>query len=278
MDRLPGALAGQGGRPDRTRIVALTHQQADLTDRAWADRVDLSDVDLIVNAAAYTQVDAAETPDGRREAWAVNVAGVARLVELCRDRRIPLVHVSSDYVFDGRLEEHDEGEPFSPLGVYGQTKAAGDAIVATLPHHYLVRTSWVVGDGPNFVATMARLADSGARPSVVDDQYGRLTFTTDLADAIGHLIATGAPHGTYHVTNGGPVTSWADLAADVFELRGRDRNDVTRVSTAEYEAQQRAAGKNLAARPRRSSLSLAKITASGFSPPPAADRLRATLR
>ncbi len=125
---------------------------------------------------------------------------------------------------------------------------------------------------------MARLADSGARPSVVDDQYGRLTFTTDLADAIGHLIASGAPHGTYHVTNSGPVTSWADLAADVFELRGRHRNDVTRVSTAEYEAQQRAAGKNLAARPRHSSLSLAKIAASGFSPPPAADRLRATLR
>ncbi len=103
------------------------------------------------------------------------------------------MHVSTDYVFDGTAEVHTEDEPFSPLGVYGQTKAAGDALVATLSRHWIVRTSWVIGDGNNFVRTMASLADKGVSPSVVGDQYGRLTFTTDLAAGIVHLITTDAP-------------------------------------------------------------------------------------
>lgn len=291
-ERLPGALVSRGVDASRAEVLSvqglsteglsvqglsvegLTREQADLTDPSWTERVDLSDVEAIVNAAAYTQVDAAETPTGRREAWAANVTGVAHLVRACGQRRIPLVHVSSDYVFDGTVEEHAEDEPFSPLGVYGQTKAAGDALVATLDRHLIVRTSWVIGDGPNFVATMARLAASGARPSVVDDQYGRLTFATDLADAIGYLLATGAPWGTYNVSNSGPACSWADIAADVFELYGRDRADVRRVSTSEYEGQQRAAGKNPAPRPRHSALRLDKICAAGFTPPSADERLR----
>ena len=92
---------------------------------------DLSPYGVVVNAAAYTKVDAAESAQGRREAWAVNVAGVGALVRAAREHRCTLVHISSDYVFDGRNETHDEQEPFSPLGVYGQTKAAGDALVAT---------------------------------------------------------------------------------------------------------------------------------------------------
>ena len=179
------------------------------------------------------------------------------------------MHVSSDYVFDGTAEEHTEDEPFSPLGVYGQTKAAGDALVATWEQHYIVRTSWVVGEGKNFVATMAMLADKGVSPSVVDDQYGRLTFTQDLAAAIAHLLTSGAPYGTYNVTNSGPVQSWADIAADVFELRGRSRDDVTRVSTEQY-----AAGKEMAPRPTHSALDLAKITAVGADLPDATRRLR----
>ena len=100
----------------------------------------------------------------------------------------------------------------TPLGVYGQTKAAGDQIVATVPRHYIVRTSWVIGDGRNFVRTMLSLAGSGINPSVVNDQYGRLTFTSELARAIRHLTDTRAPYGTYNVTGSGPVTSWADVA------------------------------------------------------------------
>ena len=109
--------------------------------------------------------------------------------------------------------------PLTPLGVYGQTKAAGDQIVATLPHHYIVRTSWVIGDGPNFVRTMLSLAARGINPSVVDDQRGRLTFTSELARAIRHLVETRAPYGTYNVTGSGPVTSWADVARQVSSSR-----------------------------------------------------------
>ena len=122
---------------------------------------------MVVNAAAYTAVDAAETAQGRRDAWATNVAAVTALAGAAREQRATLVHISSDYVFDGTVESHDEDEPFSPLGVYGQTKAAGDAVVATVPQHYLLRTSWVIGEGRNFVATMASLADRGVAPSVV---------------------------------------------------------------------------------------------------------------
>ena len=120
--------------------------------------------------------------------------GVRALVEAAREHRSTLVHISSDYVFDGTRSSHPEDEPFSPLGVYGQTKAAGGrAGRTTLPRHYILRTSWVIGDGHNFVRTMAALADRGVRPGVVDDQYGRLTFTTDLARAIDHLLAVGRP-------------------------------------------------------------------------------------
>jgi len=169
--------------------------------------------------------------------------------------------VSSDYVFDGVVEQHTEEELFSPLGVYGQTKAAGDALVSTLPRHYIVRTSWVIGDGNNFVKTMASLADRGIEPAVVDDQYGRLTFTDDLAAGIAHLVGTEAPFGTYNLSSDGPVQTWADLARDVFAARGRPRNAVRSVSTDVYGA-----GKQLAPRPRHSVLALNKIIATGFRP------------
>ena len=98
--------------------------------------------------------------------------------------------MSSEYIFDGTQEPHTEDEVPSPLGVYGQSKAGGDAAVAGTPRHYLVRTSWVVGDGKNFVKTMASLAAKGVKPSVVADQTGRLTFTADLAAGIIHLLVT----------------------------------------------------------------------------------------
>ncbi len=224
--------------------------------------------DTIVNAAAYTAVDTAQTPEGRSAAWAVNVAGVAALARVATAHRLILVHLSSDYVFDGTRDLHDEAEPFSPLGVYGQTKAAGDAIVGTVPRHYVLRTSWVIGEGNNFVRTMANLAGRGISPSVVDDQIGRLTFTEDIAGAILHLLGTDAPFGTYNVTNDGEVQSWADIAAEVYALCGRDRGDVTGVSTAEYFA-----GKEAAPRPQQSALDLSKLKATGFAPAAAADRL-----
>ena len=258
-----GAL-GQLGR-----ALATAHPGADLVD---LDQLDVTDPDqiaawpwneygLVFNAAAYTAVDAAETPDGRRIAWAANAHAPAALARLATEHRFTLVHYSTEYVFDGTRDPHAEDEPLSPLGVYAQSKAAGDVAVGVAPRHYLLRTSWVIGEGKNFVRTMQQLATNGVSPSVVEDQVGRLTFTDELARASTHLVTTGAPYGTYNVSNGGADTSWADVAKRVFELSGRSAGDVSTVSTEEYFA-----GKDLAPRPLRSVLDLSKLEATGFAP------------
>ena len=272
-------VIGAGGQLGRALTAAWPHADAvtraelDLADPASVAAFDFSPYGVVVNAAAYTAVDAAETAEGRRDAWAVNVAGVTALVRAAREHRFTLVHISSDYVFDGTVVEHVEDEPASPLGVYGQTKAAGDAVVSTLPQHYVLRTSWVIGAGKNFVATMASLADRGVRPTVVADQFGRLTFTEEIARAVDHLLAVAAPYGTYNLSGAGEVTSWADIARTVFEERGRPGSDVTPVTAAEYGA-----GKALAPRPQHSTLDLDKIRATGFEPALVADSLSSYLR
>lgn len=220
------------------------------------------DYGVILNAAAYTAVDTAETPEGRRDAWTANATAVANLAIIASEHGITLVHVSSDYVFDGTATEHTEDEPFTPLGVYGQSKAAGDIAVSTTPRHYIARTSWVIGDGNNFVRTMTSLAERDIKPSVVSDQIGRLTFTADLAAGIKHLLDSNAPFGTYNITNSGEPASWADIAAQVYELSGKSASDVTPVTTAEYYQ-----GKeNIAPRPLQSTLNLDKIKGTGFVP------------
>ena len=243
---------GQLGRALRQALpdaLALGRAELDLTDPTTYDRVPWDDIDTIINAAAFTAVDAAETPEGRQQAWAVNVTAVAALARIAIQRRLTLVTISSDYVFDGTAPEHSIDEPLSPLGVYGQTKAAGEAVTSTVPKHYIVRTSWVVGDGANFVATMQRLARSGVRPQVVDDQLGRLTTAVELADGIVDLLTSDAPYGIHHLTGGGEPRSWADIARDVFTAEGRDPADVVGVSTQSYGAD-----KHLAPRPRHSTL------------------------
>ena len=134
------------------------------------------------------------------------------------------------------------------------------ALVATWPHHYILRTSWVVGDGPNFVRTMARLADQGASPSVVADQHGRLTFADDLARAVQHVLTGPVPYGTYNVTSDGDTMTWFDVARAVFDARGAE-GEVSPTTTAEFSA-----GRAMAPRPRHSTLSLDKIKATGFEP------------
>ena len=252
--------------------VVIGRDRLDLSRPDSVAEFDFAPYGVMINAAAYTKVDAAETAEGRREAWAVNVEGVRALVGAAREHRSILVHISSDYVFDGTLSSHPEEEPYSPLGVYGQTKAAADAVVQTSPRHYILRTSWVIGDGHNFVRTMAGLADRGVRPGVVDDQYGRLTFTTDLARAIDHLVAVGAPYGTYNLSSDGPPMTWADIARTVYDARDADAGAVTGVTTAAY-----AEGKSLAPRPQHSVLTLDKIIATGFVPAHGPDRLQAYL-
>lgn len=225
------------------------------TARRWKD------YGVILNAAAYTAVDTAEG-EGRTDAWQANANAVASLAKIATDNQLTLVHVSTDYVFDGTKDNYTENERFSPLSVYGQTKAAGDIAAATTPKHYILRTSWVIGKGNNFVRTMKNLADKGVRPSVVNDQIGRLTFTDDLAAAIKHLLDTHAQYGTYNLSNDGNPASWADIAKKVYGLASHDTSEVTGVTTEEYYE-----GKTgIAPRPLNSTLSLSKIKTTGFTP------------
>jgi len=280
-------------QPRKTLVVGANGQlgralRARLGDHPWIeyatrDTLDLAtpdlstarhwrDYDVIVNAAAYTAVDRAETPEGRAAAWAVNVAGVTALARVAAANGLTLVHVSSDYVFDGtKPAPYTEADPLTPLGVYAQTKAAADAVVATVPRHYIVRTSWVIGEGTNFVRTMASLADRGVNPRVVADQTGRLTFTDTLAGAIEHLLITRAPYGVYNVTGSGTPATWYEIAREVFRLTGHDPARVTPVSTAEYFA---GATAPVAPRPANSVLDLSRAEAVGIPLPDAAAQLR----
>lgn len=255
---------GQLGRALQECMPAATFvdlPEFDLADPACVEAFPWRDYDVVINAAAYTAVDAAETTQGRAACWASNASGVAHLARIAAQHRMTLVHVSSDYVFDGTVRWHTEDEPLAPLGVYGQSKAAGDLAVRTVPRHYLVRTSWVVGGGKNFVRTMAELAAKGVRPAVIDDQHGRLTFASDLARAIAHLLSTGAAYGTYNVSGSGQVRSWFDIARRVYELVGADPEAVTTTTTQAY-----AMGKQISPRPQHSALDLTKIEATGFVP------------
>lgn len=239
--------------------------ELDLTDPGLPGARHWRDYEVIINAAAATDVDGAETAEGRRGAWTVNATAVATLARIATEHGLTLVQVSTDYVFDGAAAvPYPEDAPLCPLGAYGQSKAAGEAAASTTPRHYLVRTSWLIGDGGNFVRTMAALAGRGLAPRVVGDQIGRLTVATDLAEAIVHLLHTNAPYGTYHLTGAGPPRSWADIARTVFSLTGHDPARVQEVTTAEYYAD---AATAVAPRPANSVLDLSKIIATGFSPP-----------
>lgn len=255
---------GQLGRALQARFpnaTALSSAELDITDGHAVAGFNWSPFTTIINAAAYTNVDGAETIAGRQIAWRVNATGAQNLVQAAVAHDLILIHISSDYVFDGHQSMHTEDEPFTPLNVYGQSKAAGDLVVGLIKKHYIVRTSWVIGEGNNFVRTMSNLAARDVAPNVVDDQIGRLTFTETLVDATHHLLRTGSTYGTYNVTNSGEPASWADIARSVFAATGKDAGLVHPVSTREYGLNK----PKVALRPLMSTLSLDKITTSGFN-------------
>ncbi|MFI5212877.1 MAG: sugar nucleotide-binding protein, partial [Candidatus Saccharimonadales bacterium] len=256
---------GQLGRAFRVLFPDAeftTRDELDIGDDSLEEARPWRQYEAIINTAAYTAVDKAETPQGREDAWKINAQAVARIARIATKYNLTLIHYSTDYVFNGSNDLHDEDEPFSPMSVYGQTKTAGDIAAAVAPRHYIIRTGWVVGDGNNFVRTMANLAARGIEPQVVNDQVGRLTFTEDLAAATKHLLTSCSPYGTYNVTNDGDAVSWADIAADVFELTGHNREDIHGISTEQYFADKN----DVAHRPLQSNLNIAKIKNEGFTP------------
>jgi dTDP-4-dehydrorhamnose reductase len=251
-------------------VTPLGRGALDITDGAAVkEAVATSQPDVVVNCAAWTAVDDAEAHED--QALAVNGHAVANLATACADVGAALVHVSTDYIFDGiATSPYPEDAVPAPRTAYGRTKLAGERSALTiLPDAaYVVRTAWLYGaHGPNFVRTMLRLAHSGTCPKVVDDQRGQPTWSLDVARQIHALVGVGAPPGCYHATSSGE-TSWYGLADEVFKLFAAarvtaepgERLSPTPTTSADYPRP--------APRPVYSVLGHAAWTATGIPPIP----------
>lgn len=203
-------------------LYAFNREQLDITDAVSIEKtLDLINPDLIINCAAFTNVDACETEI--EKAFLVNAEGPGNIALECKKRGIILVHISTDYIFDGTKDvPYNETDKPNPQSVYGKSKFAGeDAIEGIMEEYYIIRTSWLYGKvGKNFVKTMLELAKTRNELNVVEDQVGSPTYAPDLAKAIAQIIKTNK-FGTYHVTNSGACT-WNEFAKTIFEIKDID--------------------------------------------------------
>ncbi|MEQ4721130.1 dTDP-4-dehydrorhamnose reductase [Nonomuraea sp. B19D2] len=214
-------------------VLALGRGELDLRDRrAVREFVSAYRPRVVINCAAWTAVDEAETHEA--EALAINGHAVRWLAEACDLAGARLLHVSTDYVFDGAARvPYREDSPTGPVSAYGRTKLAGER--AALEHgHYVVRSAWMYGaSGANFVRTMIRLAGERPAVDVVDDQRGQPTWTADLADYLVRLAQSDLPPGVYHGTSTGEAT-WCEFAKEIFTLLGADPGRVRPVPSTAY--------------------------------------------
>lgn len=246
----------------------------DLSKPGAVASFDFSNVDVIINAAAYTNVDDCETKEGALVASYINSLAVMDLAEVARKNKCTLVHYSSDYVFDGEKDRaYTEEDTPNPLNVYGKTKLAGDVAAQLAPKHYVIRTSWVYGDGKNFVRTMLELAKTKKEVTIVADQVGRPTYARDIAMATAQLVHANAPFGVYNFTNSGESVSWAGFAEEIFKQAAK-KVKVAHITTADYAKNKTP----LAKRPMRSILDLSKIEYTGIIPRPWREALADYLR
>jgi dTDP-4-dehydrorhamnose reductase len=255
--------------PSHYALVPLDRGKIDITKSAPVSAVFRKErPDLAINLAAYTAVDRAESEP--ETAWAVNCAGAAHIAAACDETGTPLIHLSTDYVFDGRkTEPYREEDPVGPLSVYGCSKESGERAVRTaLESHFILRTAWVYGAyGANFVKTMLRLAAERPLLRVVNDQHGCPTSATEIATALiviaVHLERGDAIWGTYHFAGAGAV-SWYGFAEAIFDLaapRLAARPQLVAIGTAQYPTPAR--------RPMNSVLDCGKIkNVYGISPLP----------
>ncbi|MGH3744573.1 MAG: dTDP-4-dehydrorhamnose reductase [Mycobacteriales bacterium] len=266
------------GRPAFGSSVAYGIDELDITDAAAVreaiTKEAVADGELVVvNAAAWTDVDGAESSEDA--AYAVNASASAHLATACAQAGAPLVHVSTDYVFAG--DRPPSGPPYTtadrpdPKTAYGRTKLAGElAVRELLPDaSWVVRTAWVYGPGKNFVATMARLSGERDTVDVVDDQRGSPTWSRDLAAGLLELLEKRPPAGTYHATNGGETT-WHGLARETFALLGLDPERVRPTTSAAFASR--------TPRPAYSVLDGGAWAAAGLTPLPSWQSALATAR
>lgn len=258
--QLGGFLASLTARQGRD-AVAFTSSQWDITDPGAAERI-VQRGDVVINCAAYTNVDGAESDQAR--AHAVNATGPEHIARACARAGARLLHVSTDYVFGGNApaepRPYEPSDPTAPQGVYAVTKLAGErAVLAALPDAVVVRTAWVYtgGTGKDFVAVMRRLAAGDGPVNVVDDQTGSPTYVADLADALLQIADDGVPGPVLHAANEGAVSRYEQTRA-IFEECGADPSRVHPVSTDEFPRP--------APRPTYSALSGRESAAAGLRP------------
>lgn len=225
--------------PASASVMPLDIDDVDITDRALvASTLDRERPDWVINAAAYTAVDRAE--DDRAAADAVNHLAPRNIAEEAARRGIAIVHLSTDYVFPGTAKTpYREGDAVAPVNAYGESKLRGEqAVLSSGAHALIVRTQWLFGpSGKSFPRVMWERASARMPTRVVADQIGRPTYTRDLAAAIWELVARNAS-GVIHVTNGGAVASWYDLAREVFARAGAD-SLLSPCTTADYPTRAR---------------------------------------
>jgi dTDP-4-dehydrorhamnose reductase len=271
-------VLGRSGQVTRALMLAAAGQDAVALGRGQLDLADIAAIGpairaacpaIVINAAAFTAVDAAEKDVDA--AFQLNRDAPGEIARACAALDVPLIHISTDFVFDGEKgAPYAEGDPVNPLNVYGRSKAAGEAAVAAAGGRFaIVRTSWLyAAEGSNFVRTMLRLARERGAVRVVADQLGRPTWAADVADAlllIGRRLCArdASAEGVFHFCSSGDAT-WADLAEAAIEgaaRRGAAPASVERITTADYPTPAR--------RPRDSRLDCARFTAlSGSAPPP----------
>ncbi|USG62663.1 dTDP-4-dehydrorhamnose reductase [Sneathiella marina] len=249
-----GSALGLMGPLNGHEVIPLDRQTLDITGTAEV-RAAISNYnpDAVINTAAYTAVDKAQSEP--ELALAINAAGPENLALACADLDIPLLHISTDFVFDGKKSEpYSETDPIGPLSVYGSSKAEGEARVAAIGGKFLIlRTAWVFGGEQNFVATMLRLGETMEELNIVDDQRGGPTASTDIAAALLSMAEqANAPAfsdwGIYHYS-GAPSLTWFGFAQAIFA--GRDKPVLHPIPTKDYPTP--------AARPKNSVLDCSKI-------------------
>src|SRR5438094_4120970 len=286
MKILVFGAGGQVGReacraawPSRYVIACPDRKTIDITRSAAVSEILRRErPDLVINLAAFTSVDRAESEP--YAAWAANCAGAAHIAAACDETAAALIHLSTDYVFNGRKSgPYEEEDKVDPLGVYGRSKEAGErAVRAALAHHVILRTAWVFGaSGTNFVKTMLRLAGERRVLRVVADQRGTPTAAADIAAALiaitGSVERDEARWGTYHFAGDAPI-SWHGFAEVIFELaapRFAPRPNVEPIATDQYPTP--------AQRPMNSVLDCGRIReAFGISPPSWHTSLAAVVR
>lgn len=261
------------GVQDGSAVTTMKYVPMDLTDGESVEaRIIYEQPDAVIHCAAWTAVDAAEEEENQAKVRAVNFGGTKNIARVCGMLDIPMMYISTDYVFDGQGTEpwQPDCTDYKPLNVYGSTKLQGEKVVtANLDKFFIVRIAWVFGvNGNNFIKTMLNVGKKFDQLRVVNDQIGTPTYTYDLARLLVDMIQTDK-YGYYHATNEGGYISWYDFTKEIFRQAvelghdeySEDKVTVTPVTTQEY-------GVSKAARPFNSRLDKSKLVANGFEPLP----------